>query len=809
MATTSSTEIKSVPMTTTRTKAKSILPLLALFLASSPLRGDQADDERNAHLATLQRQVDDRSVDLLKREALAREMAATLDRAAQAAATAESRRACWAEAAHVLERFNERNPEHPQRPQFQFQAAVYVWAAARTWTRQAELSPTDASARDRATEALGSAVERLRALNDSLRGATDNFAQNLHYRLAQALADRAEFDPKGSPRRREREDQALGLLGPAFTDPGLQGFANLLRAELFDRRGEGEKALAAVDAAARAKPAPSAIELLEARVEALIVLRRFDEALRAIGSAARVDEAAKDGLAVRARLAERASLLNGETRNEAEADLFRRIAKLRASPGPESRLALIALAREVAEPDARQDAAAWEAVAEGAVLLGEVTRASTLEMQAADRLDARKQTGPAAALRLRAGALLFQAERYREADAILTRVAEGPDAGPSRPKAGQLRILERGRALALRLPWATEAAYVAALDAQIRDFPKDPATGEARWLLGKLRLAASDREAAQSLWSAIPPGAARWLDARLAIADLLQHDLDVQRINKDRPRVIRRYDEARDFLTAGRDQATNPAEQSDLSLALARLDLTPGAGRPDEARLACERVRKTSTLAEQRDRAGRLHVLALAELSRFVEAEQEARAEARQSNPVELLELARLVDQVASDSESDLRMRRFGLILRILLNRVLDDPDALTPEQRFEARLRQTRSLLYQGDDDGARRSLNAWPVPPARTDDPWLRDLADTYARLDASNLAIDVQRLRAQRAATGSLPWFEARLGLALAYSRSGKSDQARRLIDATSILHPDLGGGELRDKFIRLRQRLGPEN
>jgi hypothetical protein len=87
------------------------------------------------------------------------------------------------------------------------------------------------------------------------------------------------------------------------------------------------------------------------------------------------------------------------------------------------------------------------------------------------------------------------------------------------------------------------------------------------------------------------------------------------------------------------------------------------------------------------------------------------------------------------------------------------------------------------------------------------LRDVAETYTRLDAYALAVDVQRLRAKNAATGSLPWFDARYGLALAYYRSGRSKEALHLIDATEILHPDLGGGDLRDRFLRLRQRIGP--
>ena len=72
---------------------------------------------------------------------------------------------------------------------------------------------------------------------------------------------------------------------------------------------------------------------------------------------------------------------------------------------------------------------------------------------------------------------------------------------------------------------------------------------------------------------------------------------------------------------------------------------------------------------------------------------------------------------------------------------------------------------------------------------------------------MAVDVQRLRAKITPTGSLPWFDARYGLALAYYRSGKPKESLHLIEATSILHPDLGGGDLREKFLRLRQRIKP--
>ncbi len=72
--------------------------------------------------------------------------------------------------------------------------------------------------------------------------------------------------------------------------------------------------------------------------------------------------------------------------------------------------------------------------------------------------------------------------------------------------------------------------------------------------------------------------------------------------------------------------------------------------------------------------------------------------------------------------------------------------------------------------------------------------------------SLDIDVQRLRLKNNTAGSPAWFDARYSLALAYFRAGRLKDAAQLIDSTAILHPELGGGMLHEKFIRLRQRLG---
>jgi hypothetical protein len=767
-----------------------------------------ADDEMDRHLEDLRRQAEDPASDIARREVLILELAATLDRIGQSAGTVEARRARWTEAVRQLDAFEEKNTRHLRSLEVRFQAAVYVWALAQSWQQQAEVDPTNTRARDEAVKDLDQAITRLHAIQRALpAGASELLDQNLRFRLAQALADRAALDPGGSSPRRRREEEAVSNLERPITEATLKGFALWLRAALLARLERFEPAQEALDEAAKARPVPPAADLLAVRAEILAGRKRFAEALRAIDTSS-LEASARDALAVHILLEQWAGTAAGSERSAVETALFRRVAVLRAAGGPEVRAVLLELARRLVEPDDSQAPEAWEALAEGALGLGDVLRASRLEMRAAARAEALGQPEKAAKLRVRAGAYLYEAEKYGEADAVLTRVYGNPRAGEARPAAGMLRALARGRALALGSPGASRKAYVDALEAQIRDFPGDPVTNEARWLLGQLRVASGEKEAALALWAAITPGSPRWVEARLAVARLNQDELDTLRIGNDRSQIDARYAAARTFLTQSLKQAGSAIERADLGLALARLELTPIVGEPDQARQRSEQILHGASRPDQRDRARQLRIVALAVLNRFDEAEKEARDESARARLDDLLEIARLLDRIAADSEADLRMRRFGFIIRTLLSNTPEQSRELSEDQLAELRLRNCRALLYLGDDERARRSLTAWTGKVPEEDRGFLRDLADTYFRLEAYSLAIDVERLRQKGLATGSLPWFESRYRVALALYRSGKTKDALHLIDATTILHPDLGGGALRDKFVRLRQRIGPD-
>jgi tetratricopeptide (TPR) repeat protein len=771
--------------------------------------GDRAcgADELERHLAAQRRQIDDSTRPMPQRERLALDAAATLDRAAQAETRDDRRRARWAEATALLDSFNERNPGHPEASAFALQAAVYQWARARSWMGQAEFQPTDDHARAGAVEALDSAVARLRPIATTLEASSDALAQNVRYRLARALADRASLELVGSETRRAAESEALAKLGKATTEPTLRGFAELLRADLLARLGKFDEARTAFQNAARAKPAPSAMEQIETEVAILTGRRQFDEAIKALAPAKTNDPAATM-LALRVRLAQRESSPEGGERHKAEAEAFRLAESLRQAKAPEARLALVELARAMETPDAEQGPDAWDDLAEGQLVLGQPERAARLCLLGSDQAQALGQADRARTLRYKAAGILFEAAKYARVGPILMPLIDDAQAGPLRPKASLLRILALGRAWSAGESGASREEYVRALVSHLRLFPIDPTAGEARWLLGRLKLDAGDRDEAIALWSAIPPGNGRRLDAQLAIAGIHHQAVDAGRLAGDRVELAHQMDIARIHLDDAFKETRDPVQRMEIELEQAVLDLTPGAGDPDEALKLCERLAQDAPRADLRERGNLLRIVALAEKGRYADAERRLRESAPGGSARDLLPAARLLDRFASAADSDLVRRRIGPLMGLAVGGLLARPSALKPAEAMEARLCQARGLLFGGDPDAARKAVESWPTTSDPVPTELLHDLADLYTQVGASSLAVDAYRLLMKRSRPGSIPWFDARLGLAQSYAQAGQPAAARQLIDATAILHPDLGGSALRERFERLRQRLGQE-
>ncbi|MFO0909440.1 MAG: hypothetical protein U0794_13990 [Isosphaeraceae bacterium] len=146
---------------------------LAVALAGSCAADEPpapGDAELKAHLQAQQRKIDNPALDVSVRERLVMELAATLDRTAQAAASPEVRRERWTDAIALIDRFNEANPGHAMKSTFEVQAGVYFWARARSWVAPDRVMLADATARSRATDELNASVSRIRPVVSVWRG---------------------------------------------------------------------------------------------------------------------------------------------------------------------------------------------------------------------------------------------------------------------------------------------------------------------------------------------------------------------------------------------------------------------------------------------------------------------------------------------------------------------------------------------------------------------------------------------------------------------------------------------------------------
>ena len=159
--------------------------------------------------------------------------------------------------------------------------------------------------------ALDDAIVRLCAV--SAAEAEKVLADNVRFRLARALADRADLEPDHSATRRSQESDALELLKPPATEPGLKGFVGLLKADLLRRANRFDEAAAELAAAVKTDPPPPENEVLEVRLPLLVGQKKHAEAVAAIMGSHQGD-AAKDLEMVRLKLYELASPTTGSDR---------------------------------------------------------------------------------------------------------------------------------------------------------------------------------------------------------------------------------------------------------------------------------------------------------------------------------------------------------------------------------------------------------------------------------------------------------------------------------------------------------------
>ena len=266
--------------------------------------------------------------------------------------------------------------------------------------------------------------------------------------------------------------------------------------------------------------------------------------------------------------------------------------------------------------------------------------------------------------------------------------------------------------------------------------------------------------------------------------------------------------EAREALEQVASRVTTDAERAEVVLTRSRLETVSNLGDPKRAMDDLDRLMTQPLGADQRGRAERLRVLALLELGRSVDAMRATRALLESSDAVELLELARRLDQAATSAPSDLFMRRFGEIQRLVASQLVEDPEGLSKSQRAEVRLRLLRGQVFHGDSGAAREGLRAWPGALDELPAEVQPDLASLALDADDPERALEVNRTILKRQPTGTSVWYQARLGEAEALVALRELEKARRVLVATATLHPDFGGERLHRRYEALLERIERE-
>ena len=223
------------------------------------------------------------------------------------------------------------------------------------------------------------------------------------------------------------------------------------------------------------------------------------------------------------------------------------------------------------------------------------------------------------------------------------------------------------------------------------------------------------------------------MDARLAAIDLRRSALEARLLTAERKEVAEAFRKVEELISESTRQAHSDTEVAELGLAEARLFLVPSAGRPQHSLVILNRLIQLALTPAQRYRAKLLRTIALVQVGPpYLEAEREAQTHLQwlvpSSRPT-LLEAIRLLDQCASFAEADLHQRRLGLILRLLVQPVVQDTDEdrWTAAERAELKLRLARAYLFLGDERNARAvaagmdrpailrrtiSTATWPTP-------------------------------------------------------------------------------------------------
>ncbi|MHB8898977.1 MAG: tetratricopeptide repeat protein [Thermoguttaceae bacterium] len=822
----------------------------AVLLAGRSVADDSRDAEfqaglRARHLFQLAenyctRRLEQEDYPEVGRSELAIELSVTLiDRALYA--PTEEREEYWRRAWEVVDQFADRYPNHPRLLLVQTQGAIAQVTRGELGRQEAEVLADSQGRTEEARNLLRDSLRTLGELGaevaDALRERSmpgrqasetpgeltvfqlTNLQKQIQYQTARALRNQALCYPEDSPDRANALTQAVELLGglarldpkEPLTWPSRIDQIVCLRL-LKDRAGAASQ----IEAAAALKPSGTSAErLISERIRLALAGGQLDAAIGEANQVRRLSipelDFARLETALAAWRAAQASAQPGvaDQWQKAAVGLAEQISQ---AHGPYwSRRAQLLVASSLKSSPGGGSVEMWAHAAESAYLGGQFDEALTTYDEAATL--ARQQNDAERAFQYAFLAATIERQRGRHAEALARyRTLANGHAGNAQAAEAHRLAIQESAVLAQTGADGTFEAYVDLLGEHLQHWPTGATADSARWQLARVRQSESKWGEAIALYQQIAPDSARFPEAAEAVARCYRGRLEQARGAGEAVAPIAaeaaRWFETLFLSADGRPpQRWSPlAQQAVLDAAeFWLLDTAQGFDRAESILVAA--LRGASDAPETWQSAAQsLRVGALAGQGR----RPEAAAVLEQVSGGSTDRLLGVLDSLArlgGDADPAVRAELARLQLETV-ELVRGQAGQLSAEQKLTLEQLSARALRDAGQTAAA---LAAYEQLAAQHPDEGdvQEELAAMLAQAEdrrSAQRALDLWRNVETRSAEASPRWFRAKYSIALLHCRLGNPEQARKMIALLQLLHPEMGGREMKAQFEALLKRCG---
>ena len=771
----------------------------------------------------------------------------------------EERGPLWQRASQVTQDFARDYPQNPRLPLVRLQQALCRLARGELARQEAQLSADPGDLLDQARTHLRDALKELNALDDdvqrrlrqqSLPGQGEpaglethqlaSLQNNIHYELARALRNQAQCYASDSPDRANALIQAVKLLlRLAALDPAdplsWKSRVDLIESyRLLADYGESRRQLDAL--LALKPPPPVELRARAERIRLALATDQLAEAISVLSQGRQIDETTSPELdyawletylaAGGVPTCGSAGDAQGNAKAaEWQAKATEMVERIEQWHGPYwTRRAGMLLANYVrASPDGG-DLGLLVRAAESSLRSGQFAEA----LDGYDRAQARaaKEGNSARAFDLGYIAATIEHQRRRHAQALerYRRLAMAMPENPKAPEAHLLAIYHAAQ-LAKAQPQGSLDQYAALLQEHLRAWPTGPSADQVWRQWGRLREQKRDWQGAIRAYQAISPGDAEYLQAAEAVercyAAWLAERKAAGQPNEELAGKAADWFESLVVGPQGRlPERWSPLQQFAV-LAAARLRLSDTAAGYDRTQRMLSTALQTAADAppQWKSAARVLLVVSLAGQGRSREAGQ-LLAEISAGSPQQLLSLLEGLERVAAGTDAkrwSARPEVRGELAQLQLSAIKllpADPNTLSGAERQTLERVRAQALADAGRTEEAAQQYQALA-------EAYPRDgaIQEAYARLLLTRVdralteetrkkyiqaALQKWRELEEKSPPQSPRWFLAKYWVAWLHFESGNKQQAAKMITLLRVLHPELGGPEMKPQFEELFRR-----